>query len=67
MDHAVAVAELDDLDYGAGDIGGGALGVVSPRDDAVEELAALAELHDEVDGALVLARLPQGHDAGALG
>jgi hypothetical protein len=63
MDDAVLMAELDDLDDDAGDIGGGALGVVPLRDDAVEELAALVELHDEVDGALVLARLPQGHDA----
>uniref|UniRef100_A0A804LJV8 Uncharacterized protein n=1 Tax=Zea mays TaxID=4577 RepID=A0A804LJV8_MAIZE len=61
------MAELDDHDDGAGDIGGGALGVVPLRDDAVQELAALAELHDEVDGALVPARLPQGHDARALG
>jgi hypothetical protein len=63
VDDAVPMAELDDLDDSAGDIGGGTLGVVPPRDNAVEELAALAELHDEVDGALVLARLPQGHDA----
>ncbi|BAS75068.1 Os01g0832450, partial [Oryza sativa Japonica Group] len=67
VDNAVAVAELDDLHDGAGDIGGGALRVVAPRDDAVEELPAFAELHDEVHGALVLARLPQRHDAGALG
>jgi hypothetical protein len=49
VDDVVPMAEMDDLDDGASDIGGGALGVVPPRDDAVEELAALAELHDEVD------------------
>jgi len=67
VDHAVAVAELHDLDDGAGDRGRRALRVVAPGDDAVEQLPSLAELHDEVHGAVVLARLPQGHDAGALG
>ncbi|KAL5647820.1 hypothetical protein ACJX0J_042175, partial [Zea mays] len=45
VDDIVPMAELDDLDNGAGDIGGDALGVVPPRDGAVEELAALVELH----------------------
>jgi hypothetical protein len=62
VDDVVPMAELDDLDDGVGEIGGGALGVVPPRDDAVEELTTLVDLHDKVDDALVLARLPQGHD-----
>src|SRR5688572_25268113 len=52
---------LHDLDDGAGELGGGALGVVLPLEDAVEELAALAELHDEVHAVVVLARLAQAH------
>jgi hypothetical protein len=53
---------LHDLDDGANDGGGLALCVVSAGDDAVEELAALADLHDEVDGVSVLERLAQAHD-----
>ena len=48
-----------DLDDGAGELGGGALGVVLPLEDAVEELSALAELHDEVQAIVVLAHLAQ--------
>jgi hypothetical protein len=55
---------LHDLDDGAHDAGGGALGVVPPGDDAVEELAALADLHDEVHGVRVLERLAQAHHVG---
>uniref|UniRef100_A0A0D9ZES0 Uncharacterized protein n=1 Tax=Oryza glumipatula TaxID=40148 RepID=A0A0D9ZES0_9ORYZ len=53
--HTETRAHLNHLDDGARDGGGGALGVVAPRDDPVEELAALAELHDEVHVVLVLA------------
>ncbi|KAL5205355.1 hypothetical protein ABZP36_033564, partial [Zizania latifolia] len=42
---------------GAGELGGGALGVVGASKDAVEELAALTELHDEVDAIGVLVEL----------
>jgi hypothetical protein len=44
----VVVVELHDLSDGAADLGGGLLGVVAAGEDAVEELAALAELHDQV-------------------
>jgi hypothetical protein len=53
---------LHDLDDGAHGGGGRALCVVSAGGDAVEELAALADLHDEVDGVSVLERLAQVHD-----
>uniref|UniRef100_A0A0E0BQM1 Uncharacterized protein n=1 Tax=Oryza glumipatula TaxID=40148 RepID=A0A0E0BQM1_9ORYZ len=56
--------DLDDVHDGAHDGGGGALGVVAAGDDAVEELAALADLHDEVDGVGVLERLPEPHHVG---
>jgi len=42
---------------------GGALGVVPAGDDAVEELPALTELHDEVDGVAVLVGAPELDDA----
>ena len=61
---------LDDADDGAGELGGGALGVVAAGEDAVEELAALAELHDEVDAVGVLAGVAEPHHgvgAGAEG
>ncbi|WVZ69614.1 hypothetical protein U9M48_018379, partial [Paspalum notatum var. saurae] len=48
------VAAVHDGDDLAAERCGGALGVVAPGDDAVEELPALAELHDEVDGVSVL-------------
>ena len=57
---------LYDLHDGADDAGGGALRVVAARDDAVEELAALADLHDEVHGVAVLEGLAQAHDAGVV-
>ena len=61
VDHGRTGDYLHDLDDGAGELGGGALGVVLPLEDAVEELAALAELHDEVHAVVVLARLAQPH------
>jgi hypothetical protein len=54
-----AVHDGDDL---AAERGSGALGVVSPGEDAVEELPALAELHDEVDRVAVLVGAPELDD-----
>ena len=59
------MAQLHDLHDRPRDGRGGALGVPSPGDDPVEELPSLAELHDEVDSVVVLARLAERHDAGA--
>lgn len=61
------VANLHDFDNGSGDGGGGALGVVATRHDTVEELAALAELHDEVNGIVVLVRVLQRHNVRVFG
>jgi len=45
--HGVAIVHhRGDL---AAEVGGGALGVMALGDDPVEELAAGAELHDEID------------------
>ena len=58
--HGVAaVHNGDDL---PAERGGGALGVVAPGDDPVEELPALAELHDEVDRVAVLVGAPELDD-----
>lgn len=43
------------------EVGGGSLGVVALGYDAVEELAAGAELHDEIDGVAVLVRALELH------
>jgi len=56
------VAAVDDGDYLAAERRGGALGVVAPGDDAVEELPSLAELHDEVDRVAVLVGAPELDD-----
>ncbi|BAS95569.1 Os05g0585601, partial [Oryza sativa Japonica Group] len=61
------VAAVDDGDDLPAEGGGGALGVVAPGDDAVEELAALAELHDEVDGVAVLVGAAQLDDVAVAG
>lgn len=58
------MAHLHDLDDGLGDHSGGPLRVVASGHDAVEELAALAELHDEVHGIVVLVGVPEGDDVG---
>lgn len=47
--------------------GGGPLGVVALGDDPVEELPALAELHDEVDGVAVLVHVPELDDVAVAG
>jgi hypothetical protein len=57
------VAAVDDGDDLPAEGGGGTLGVVPPRDDAVEELPTLAQLHDEVDGVAVLVGAPELDDA----
>lgn len=53
---------LHDLHDSAHDSGGSTLGVVTAHDDAVEELAPLAHLHDQVHGVAVLERLTEPHD-----
>jgi len=58
---------LHDLDNGAGELGGGAFRVMLALEDAVEELATLAELHDEVHTFVVLARLAQAHHPARAG
>lgn len=57
---------LNDLHDGAHDGGRGALGVVPSGHDLVEELAALADLHDEVHGLVVLEHVPQPDHVGVL-
>ncbi|BAT12872.1 Os11g0171601, partial [Oryza sativa Japonica Group] len=64
---AERVASLDDGDDGADELRGGALGVVALGDDAVEELAAGAELHDDVDEQRVLVGAADADDVGVLG
>jgi hypothetical protein len=67
VDDPVGVAQAHDIDDGAEDGRRGALRVVPARDDAVEELAALAELHDEVHGAggVLAAGLAEPHHGAA--
>ncbi|BAS94669.1 Os05g0491800 [Oryza sativa Japonica Group] len=67
VDDAHGVAGVDDLDDGAEERGGGVLGVVALGDDPVEQLAAGTELHDEVDGVLVLVRALELHHPGLAG
>jgi len=62
VEDAHGVAAVDDGDDLAAERGGGALGVVALGDDAVEELPALAELHDEVDRVPVLVGSPELDD-----
>ncbi|RDX74389.1 hypothetical protein CR513_45876, partial [Mucuna pruriens] len=66
MHDAIVVTHLDNLSDGAGNVGSGALAVVSPGDNPVEELAALAELHDEVDVLVVLVGGLELDDVGVL-
>ena len=65
--HSHGVAVMDHRHDLAAEIGGGALGVVSLGDDAVEELAAGAELHDEVDGVAILVGRLELHDVAVAG
>ncbi|BAT16064.1 Os12g0169950 [Oryza sativa Japonica Group] len=64
---AERVAPFDDPDDGPDEQRGGALGVVALGDDAVEELAAGAELHDDVDEQRVLVGAPDADDVWVLG
>jgi len=52
--HSHAVAIVNHRGDLAAEVGGGALGVMALGDDPVEELAAGAQLHDEIDGMSVL-------------
>lgn len=54
MHHSHGVAIVHNGDDLAAEYGSGALGVVTFGDDPVKELAAGAELHDEVHGVTVL-------------
>ena len=67
MNRKDLAADLDDFDDGFDDGGGGALGVMAARDNAIEELAALAELHDEVNGAVVFEGVLERDDVGVFG
>lgn len=60
-------ADLDNFDDGFDDGCGGALGVVAARDNAVEELATLAELHDEVNSTVVFECVLERDDVGVFG
>lgn len=65
--HSHGVAIVDDPDNLTAEIGGGALGVVALGDDPVEELAAGAELHDEIDGVAILVGAFELHDVPVAG
>lgn len=67
MHDPMLMAHADDLGDGPGDGGRCALGVVSTGDDAVEELATLAELHDEVDVVGVLVGGVEADEVGVVG
>ena len=64
MHDAHGVAHLDDSNDDPGELGGLPLGVVALLHDPVEELAAGAELHDEMHGDGVLVRAADGDDVG---
>jgi len=61
------VTSLDNLNNGLDELGGLTLTVVALLNDPVEELAALAELHDEVDGGGVLVGAVDPDDVGVFG
>jgi hypothetical protein len=63
----VGVARPHHLRHGPGRGGRGALRVPAARDDAVEQLAAVAELHDQVHGVGVLVGGPQAHERRVVG
>jgi len=64
---AERVASLHDPDNGLDELRCRALAVVSLGDDAVEELAAGAELHDDVHEERVLVGAADADDVGVLG
>lgn len=57
---------LTNLNNGLSNGSGCALGVMPSRDDPIEELATLAELHDKINGLLVLVSLLEAHNIGML-
>ena len=61
---AGAMARIHDADDGAREMRGLGLRVGAALDDAVEQLAALAELHHKVDGCGVLVRALDGDHVG---
>jgi len=65
--HSHGVAIVDHRHDLAAEVGGGALGVVALGNDPVEELAAAAELHDEVNGVAVLVSALELHDVAVAG
>ena len=67
MHHAHGVAIVHHRHDLAAGVGGGALGVVALGDNPVEELAASAELHDEIDGVAVLVGALELHDVAVAG
>ena len=67
MHDAERVASLHDPDNGLDELRRRALAVVSLGDDAVEELAASAELHDDVHEERVLVGAADADDVGVLG
>jgi hypothetical protein len=64
---AERVAAFDHANDRSDELRGGTLGVVALGDDAVEELAAGAELHDEVHEEGVLVGAADADDVGVLG
>ena len=67
MHHAHGVAIVHHRHDLAAGISGSALRVVALGDDPVEELAAGAELHDEIDGVAVLVGALELHDVAVAG
>lgn len=61
------VASMDNLDNGSQERGCSSLGVVSFGNDAIEELAAGAELHDKMNRVLVLVGAFELDDVGLAG
>lgn len=61
------VAAVDDGDNLPAQGGSGSLGIMSLGDDPIEELAALAQFHDEIDGVAVLEGASQLDDVPVAG
>lgn len=67
MHHSHGVTVMNHRHDLAAQVGGGTLGVMAFGDDPIEELAAGAELHDEIDGVTVLVSSFQLHDVTVAG
>lgn len=65
MNHTMLVAELNNLNNRLRDSSGSTFSIVPSSNDAIEELAALAELHNKMNSMLILTSLPKRHDARA--